>query len=87
MNKLAGIQYTNQEFEEIKRNFFNRNDKYLVKYDTIYQLFYSLNAGLYAQKIYTKPKNSGVGFMRRGRHMFTDGKDVNALVGFKLVNE
>jgi hypothetical protein len=88
MKTLAGIKFNEKEIEEIKRNFVNKKEEYIVKYDTIYQLFYSQNAGLYTQKIYSKniTKNS-VGFTRRGRFMFANAKFVNRLVDFKLVNE
>jgi hypothetical protein len=85
--KIVGIQFSDREYEEIKRNFVNKKEEYIIKYDTIYQLFYSVNAGLYAQKIYKKDTKNSVGFTKRGRFMFANAKFVNRLLGFQLLNE
>ena len=36
--KVANIQYT---FKELKSKFFDENYKYIVKYKSIFQVFYS----------------------------------------------
>lgn len=64
-----------------------QEQKYIVTYSAIFQLFYSVNAGIYGQKIYQKPTKESVGFTRRGRFYAMDAKAVNHLLGFNLVNE
>jgi hypothetical protein len=84
--KIAGIKFTPKEYEVIKKRFFTTKEHYIIRYDTIYQLFYSVNAGLYAQKIYTKQKGKGVGLTKKGFHMFSDAAFVNKLLDFQLLN-
>lgn len=83
---LAGIKFSNEEYENIKKRFFNSDEKYIIRYKTIYQLFYSENVGLYSQKIYYKGKSESLGLTRKGRHVFTNAKYINDLLGFKLLN-
>ncbi len=80
--KLAGIKHT---FEEVKKEYFNNNNKYIINYKTIYQVFYSQNAGFYAQQIYYNNKNE-VGYTLKGRFIWADEKFTNRLVGFELLN-
>ena len=72
------------ESEALK--MYNVN-KYIVTYSAIFQLFYSVNAGVYGQKIYQIATKGKGGFTRRGRFYAMDAKTVNHLVGFSLVNE
>lgn len=86
IRKLANIKFTIKEYEEIKKEFFNSNKRYIIKYKTIYQLFFSPNAGLYSQKIYTNETMKDMGYTRKGRFVIVDGELVNKLVGFELLN-
>ena len=85
MKKLAGISFNDKEAEEIKNNFF-KGEEYIIRYKTIYQLFYSVNAGIYAQKIYQAPATQGVGFTLKGRFIIANASFVNRLIGFNLLN-
>lgn len=59
------------------------NDKkYIVTYKSVYQPFYSINAGYYMQKVYTS--NDKLTLMGRFFHM--TGEAVNHLIGIKLLN-
>lgn len=62
-------------------------NKYIVTYSAIYQLFYSVNAGIYGHKIYQVPTKGKGGLTRRGRFYAMDGKTVNHVLGFNLVKE
>jgi hypothetical protein len=87
MKTLASIKFNNNDYEKIKKDFFNNDKHYIIKYSTIYQLFYSVNAGLYTQKIYSKKINKNeVGFSRRGRFYIENANFVNSIVGFNLLN-
>ena len=59
------------------------NDKkYIVKSHVIYQPFYSVNGGYYAQPVYkTSDKLTG-----RGRFLHYTGSQVNHLIGLEHFN-
>ena len=80
--KVANIKYT---FKELKKIYFEDNNQYIVKYKSIYQIFYSQNAGFYANEIYYNHKND-VGYTLKGRHIFSDANFINKLVGFQLLH-
>ena len=59
------------------------NKKYIVTYKSVYQPFYSVNAGYYANKVYTSKGN----MTRAGRFFHMTGKEVNHLIGIELLND
>lgn len=73
--------------ETIRRGYFLRGERYILKYRDVYQLFYSQGQGfLTYQKLYHKP--DGVGITLRGRFVQTgDEHWINKLVGFELLRE
>ena len=81
--KVANIQYT---FKELKNKFFDENYKYIVKYKSIFQVFYSVNAGFYANEVYYNHKNNDCGYTLKGRHIWSDESFINKLVGFELLH-
>jgi hypothetical protein len=58
------------------------NKKYIVAYKTVYQPFYSVNAGYYANKVYTSKEN----MTRAGRFFHMTGEQVNKLIDIELLN-
>ncbi len=59
--------------------------KYIVSYRSIYQPFYSVNAGYYAQEVY---RSTGpVPLVGRGRFMHATAARVNSLIGIELLAE
>lgn len=86
MRKIAGIDFTNKEVKELENKYFNSNDKYIIKYNTIYQLRYSKNIGLYSLEIYTNYK-SKLPLIKRGRFIVTNAKHINDLLEFELLKE
>ena len=83
--KLAGITFTNSEAEELRTKFIN-NEKFIIKYKSIYQIFINSDNNLYTQLIYKLPKNEKLGYTLKGRFIITDSNFTNSLAGFKLVN-
>ena len=81
--KVANIKYT---FKDVKHEYFNNNNHYIVKYKSIYQIFYSENAGFYANEIYYNHNNNAVGYTLSGRHIWADSDFINKLVGFELLH-
>ena len=61
------------------------NDKkYIVAYKTVYQPFYSVNAGFYAMPVYQSTEQMGLTL--RGRFFHQTGDQVNSLIGFDHFN-
>ena len=85
LQKLAGISFTEKEVHEIKQNM-QKGDEYIVRYKTIYQIFYSQNAGLYTNKVYQAPCDQKIGYTGKGHFIITDSNFVNRLVGFDLLH-
>lgn len=76
--KIGGVELTPQEAEK-----YYFEGKYIVTRTRIYQLFYSnAQKRVYGQSIYHSD-----GMTKRGRFFAMSGRDVNHLIGFKLVNE
>jgi len=65
---------------DIKKAYHNK--KYIVTYKSVYQPFYSVNAGYYAQKVYTGKDKLTLA----GRFFHMTGDAVNHLIGIKLLN-
>lgn len=63
---------------------YNRGG-YIVHGWSVYQVFYSKNAGYYVEKIYTKPRPS-VPLANRGYWHAFGAEFINKLVGFELLN-
>lgn len=60
------------------------NDKkYIVSYKTVYQPFYSVNAGFYAMPVYRETSGN---MTLAGRYFHMTGDAVNHLIGHKLLN-
>ena len=73
--------------EQVRAKYFRGDERYILKYRDVYQLFYSQGQGcLTYQKLYHKP--DGVGITLRGRFIQTgDEHWINKLVGFELLRE
>ena len=56
--------------------------KYIVAWKSVYQPFYSVNAGYYAHEVYRRSSN----MTRAGRFFHMTGDAVNHLIGFKHLN-
>lgn len=56
--------------------------KYIVNYRTIFQPFYSVNAGYYAMPVYRSQEN----LTGPARFFHFDGDYCNKLIGMKLLN-
>lgn len=61
-----------------------KENKYIVNYYTVYQPFYSVNAGYYALPVYKSHEGN---LTLRGRYFHKTAKDVNRLIGFELLAE
>lgn len=59
------------------------NKKYIVTGNKVFQPFYSINAGYYAQCVYTAKSN----ITRPGRFFHFAGKEVNRIIGIELLND
>ena len=59
--------------------------KYIVAYKTVYQPFYSVNAGFYAMPVYRSTDK--LGLTLRGRFFHQTGDQVNRLIGHELLAE
>jgi len=57
-------------------------NKYIVTGNKVYQPFYSINAGYYAQCVYTANGN----MTRPGRFFHFTGEHVNRIIGINLLN-
>lgn len=60
-----------------------KNHKYIVTFKSIYQPFYSVNAGHYAQEVFRS--NAGA-LTLPGRFYHMTGDEVNRLIGRRLFN-
>jgi len=56
--------------------------KYIVTGNKVYQPFYSVNAGYYAQCVYTTKGN----MTHPGRFFHFTGSEVNRIIGHELLN-
>lgn len=75
--RIGRVELTPEEAER-----YYLEEKYIVTYGCIYQLFYSTaRKRVYGQVIYRSK-----GMTRRGRFFAMDAEAVNRLVGFNLVN-
>ena len=59
------------------------NNKYIVSFKTVYQPFYSVNAGFYAMPVYREPSGN---MTLAGRYFHMTGEQVNKLIGHELLN-
>ena len=62
-----------------------QDNKYIVTSRVIYQPFYSVNAGYYAQPVYRLPRGE-MQFIGSGRFIHASGEHVNRLIGFEHLN-
>ena len=59
------------------------SNKYIVAWKSVYQPFYSVNAGYYAQEVYRCNEGN---MTLAGRYFHMTGDAVNHLIGFKHLN-
>lgn len=85
MQKLANINFTEQEFNKVKSDYFNNNKKYLIKYNTIYLINYSENTGFGARKVYENYDRTPI--VQRGRFIIVTAKLCNEIIERKLFLE
>lgn len=64
--------------EEVKDIYFNKDYKFLIKYNTIYQVYYNSNCGFSTIAVY-KNKDT-LPLLKKGRHMFSNASFVNSLI-------
>jgi hypothetical protein len=82
MEKIAGIEFTKEGLTTLTNNHLLKNESYIVRRNAIYQLRWSNNIGLVANKIHSDKK-----LTRTGRYFVYTAQQVNHLLGFKLVSE
>lgn len=58
--------------------------KYVVSYRSVYQPFYSKNAGYYAREVYRS--NDYVPLTLAGRYFHMTGKEINRMIRMELLN-
>lgn len=58
------------------------NDRYIVSFKSVYQPFYSRNAGYYARELYYSRDKS---LTKRGHVTYLTGDEVNSLIGIELL--
>lgn len=58
------------------KDYYHNNKTMIWNYKTLYQIFYSVNAGYYIQPIFKKISN-GVGVTLRGRYIAMSIEDAN----------
>lgn len=76
-----------QDNDKISRRISDayESKKYIVAHRSIYQPFYSVNAGYYAQEVY---RSSGpVPLVGRGRFVHATAAHANSLIGIELLAE
>lgn len=86
IEKLQGIEFTRSELD----NYYNTNRIFVIKYRTVYQLFYTTNYnGYYLTPIYYKQKMDkyDLPLTKRGRFVVFNAKETNRLLGFDLVRD
>ena len=71
------------EFEESELMEHAISGKYIVKYNTVYQARYTENTGPSLRKVYKSRLDRPLA--KRGRYHVMRYKEVNALLGFKLL--
>lgn len=84
IQKHKGIDLPAEYLEDLC-TMFDRN-AYILKGYYIYEVRRSAHGYPILANIYTKPVKD-VPFVKRGRYCVRDAKGINALLGFKLLNE
>ena len=79
--KMKTIRDNEKTSRNIKSAY--ENGKYIVAWKSVYQPFYSVNGGYYAQEVYRC--NDG-NMTRAGRFFHMTGEQVNHLLGFNHLN-
>ena len=80
--KIGPVELSPQEAEKL----YYSGEKYIVTFSRIYQIHYSqAQRRFYGQEIIRA--TPGNNYARRGRFHAYDAKDVNWLLGFKLLQE
>lgn len=81
--KLQGIEFEEKELEKI---YFEKEQKFIIKYKTIYLIRYGVNTGFYAQEVF-KNYEKGIGYTKRGRFITSKAPFVNKLIGRHLFED
>lgn len=76
MIKIGSVELTEDEVRKLYEE-----KKYICTSNAVYQIFYSVNAGYYGQKIITVK-----GIARRGRFYTMDASEVNRAIGKNILN-
>lgn len=79
--KLCGIEFTKEELEQA---YFEDDRKFIIKFNTIYQLLYSKNYGFHVLEVYADHNKTKIGFVKRGRFILSKANLVNELIGKEL---
>lgn len=72
--------------ENMDKHYFDNGEKFIIAYRSVYQVFWSRNAGWYTQKIGYFPKDNGkhyVPLTLRGYHVWGNADYVNRIVGLE----
>lgn len=72
MVKFCGIEFNSHEekLERLIKAYFEDEERYIIKFRTIYQLHYCPKKGFYTTKVCEKPKYMGVPYIARGHFMY-----------------
>lgn len=76
--KMKVIRDNNKTSRDIKKAYETK--KYIVTWKSVYQPFYSINAGYYAQEVYCETNGN---MTRAGRFFHMTGEAVNKLIGIQ----
>jgi len=83
MVKIGSVELTEREAFRLYEEH-----KYIVAYKRVFELRYSAAQGrVYGSQIYEVPYRGQCGLTKRGRFFAMSAKEVNHLLGFRLVNE
>ena len=86
MIKLCGIEFSEKELKQIESDYFNKDKRFLIRYNTIYELRYINNYGLSGRQVYKKQKTNkyDVPIVKRGYFIITTPEHVNSLIEKEL---
>lgn len=77
---MKSIRDNSKTSRDIEKAYKDNN--YIVTWKSVYQPFYSVNGGYYAQEVYRSSGN----MTRAGRYFHMTGEAVNRLIGFEHLN-
>ncbi len=79
--KLAGINFTKEEMQKE----FTSGNIFIFKYKTIYQVHYSQAQKTFSASRIMLAQPEGVGYTKRGRHVLTNARFGNKLIGYNFL--